>query len=134
MIGTLIDSSVILDIFTNDAKWFEWSDNAVERCAKQGNLYINEMVFAEVSVNFATIEELDEELPERTFRRIAVPFDAAFLAAKIHLQYRQAGGTRSTTLPDFFIGAHAAVSNFQLLTRDAARYRTYFPTVEVIAP
>lgn len=131
---TLVDSNVILDVVTNDPKWEAWSTEALSRTADESALAINPLIFAEVSVGFATIEELEEVLPLHEFERLALPYEAAFLAGKAFLSYRRSGGSRSAPLADFYIGAHAAVAGLRLLTRDARRYRTYFPTVELIAP
>jgi predicted nucleic acid-binding protein len=130
----LVDSNVLLDIATSDQDWEEWSSNALERAANEAQLIINPLVYAEVSIRFSRIEELESSLPSETFRREPLPFAAAFLAGKAFLKYRRRGGARTSPLPDFYIGAHAAVAGFRLLTRDATRYRTYFPTVELIAP
>jgi predicted nucleic acid-binding protein len=130
----LVDSNVLLDVATGDPTWATWSAAALHRAADESILVINPIVYAEVSVAFATIEELDLALPEDLFRREAVPFEAAFLAGKSYLAYRQRGGTRRSPLPDFFVGAHAAITGYRLLTRDATRYRTYFPTITLIAP
>jgi len=132
--GTLVDSNVMLDILTNDPRWSAWSTAALERCANEGALYLNPIIYAEVSIRFNTIEELEAVLPEESFRRLPLPLEAAFLAGKAFLRYRQQGGLRTSTLPDFFIGAHAAITGLRLLTRDAARYRTYFPHVMLITP
>jgi len=131
---TLVDSNVILDILTEDAEWLEWSSSALEERAERSVLVINPMVYAEVSIRFERIEDLDHALPDTAFRRDALPWEAAFLAGKCFLAYRQRGGVRQSPLPDFYIGAHAAVARMTLLTRDAARYRPYFPSLEVIAP
>jgi predicted nucleic acid-binding protein len=130
----LVDSNVLLDVVSNDPNWYEWSSRALESAANGAALVINPIVYAEVSIRFSRIEELDEVLPPESFRREALPFEAGFLAGKAFLQYRRRGGVRRTPLPDFYIGAHAAVAGFVVLTRDATRYRTYFPTVKVIAP
>ena len=130
----LVDSTVLLDVFEPDAAWYEWSAEHIVRCATYGRLVINHVVFAEVSVGFTNIETLDHKLPLSLYERVPLPWEAAFLAGKTFMDYRSAGGARSSPLPDFFIGAHAAVTGMSLLTRDAARYRTYFPTVELIAP
>lgn len=132
--GTLVDSNVILDVMTEDPDWSMWSARALAEAADQGPLAINPVVYAEVSVRFSRIEELEEALPVQDFTRLALPWDACFLAAKAFQLYRSRGGRRSSTLPDFFIGAHAATADLHLLTRDAARYRSYFPTVRVVAP
>jgi predicted nucleic acid-binding protein len=134
MEGVLVDSNVLLDVLTADPVWFEWSSSALERCANQSALYINPIIYAEVSIGFTRIEEMEEALPQQTFRRMPLPWEAAFLAGKVFLRYRQQGGTRTSPLPDFFIGAHAAVSGLTLLTRDEKRFRSYFPSVSFIAP
>jgi len=115
-------------------EWGSWSAEHIEQCADQGPLLINQVVYAEVSTDIELIEDLEALVPDELFLRAELPWEAAFLAAKCHRRYRRLGGTRSTTLPDFFIGAHAAVLGLRLLTRDAARYRTYFPTVELVVP
>lgn len=132
--GTLVDSNVLLDILTEDQVWDDWSTNALADAAETGPLYINPLVYSEVSIRFTTVEALEDALPAENFRREPIPWAAAFLAGKVFLDYRQNKGTKSTTLPDFFIGAHAAVAGLDLLTRDVGRYRTYFPTVALIAP
>jgi len=132
--ATLVDSNVLLDILTEDLEWLEWSAEALEQQAEHSVLVINPLIYAEVSVRFRRIEDLDEALPPSTFRRDALPWPAAFLAGKCFVDYRRAGGARRSPLPDFYIGAHAAVSGMTLLTRDAARYRSYFPTVGLVSP
>jgi len=134
MTATMVDSNVILDILTEDPVWSAWSATALERCANEGALYINPIIYAEVSIRFTTIEACEAALSEESFRRLPLPLEAAFLAGKAFLRYRQQGGRRTSTLPDFFIGAHAAIAQLRLLTRDAARYRTYFPTLTLITP
>jgi len=134
MAGTLVDSNVILDVLNEDPRWYAWSSNALAQCANVGPLYINPIIYAEVSIGVATIEELEEVLPPESFPRLPIPLEAAFLAGKAFLRYRKRKGTKITPLPDFFIGAHAAVAGLQLLTRDSRRYRTYFPSIEIIAP
>lgn len=130
----LIDSNVLLDIVTEDPDWFEWSFSSLASAAEDSKLCINPLIYAEVSIRFASPEEFDETFPEVSFKRAALPYTAAFLAGRAHLAYRRRGGVRTSPLPDFYIGAHAAVSGFRILTRDANRYRTYFPTVTLIAP
>jgi predicted nucleic acid-binding protein len=130
----LLDSNVLLDVLTENAEWYNWSADVLERLAEQRLLIINPIVYAEVSIGFDRIEDLDDALPVSTFRREPIPYSAAFLAAKAFLRYRRRGGSRTSTLPDFFIGAHAAIAGFDLLTRDPTRYRTYFPTVTLITP
>lgn len=132
--GTLVDSNVLLDIMTEDPVWQEWSTDALSEAAEQGPLFINHVIYSEVSIRFSTVEALEEALPSRDYRREPIPWEAAFLAGKAFLSYRQKQGTKSTTLPDFFIGAHAAVADLQLLTRDVSRFRTYFPTVRLLSP
>lgn len=134
MTEVLVDSNVLLDVATRDAEWSDWSTEALERAADTAVLVINPLVYAEVSIGFERIEELEQALPAALFRRDALPYEAAFLAGKAFLDYRRRGGKRSSPLPDFYIGAHAAIAGFRLLTRDATRYRTYFPTVRLIAP
>jgi len=134
MTPVLVDSNVILDVATSDSTWTEWSEDALDKAASEAVLVINPLIYAEVSVGFARIEELEEALPAELFRRDPLPYEAAFLAGKCFLDYRRRGGLRTSTLPDFYIGAHAAIEGFRLLTRDAARYRTYFPTLDILAP
>lgn len=134
MPGILVDSNVLLDVLTEDPTWLDWSADALARSAEREPLIINPIIYAEVSVGFARIEELDAALPSAFFRRDPLPWEAGFLAGKCFRRYRRAGGTRRSPLPDFFVGAHAAIRAHALLTRDAARYRTYFPTVKLIAP
>jgi predicted nucleic acid-binding protein len=130
----LVDSNVILDIATEDRRWFDWSSTALAEAADTSLLVINPLIYAEVSIGFERIEELEEAVPAALFRREALPFDAAFLAGKCFLSYRRRGGSRSSPLPDFYIGAHAAIAGYRLLTRDGTRFQTYFPTVELLAP
>ncbi len=130
----LVDSNVILDVATDDPSWGEWSRNALAEAADFSTLAINPIIYAEVSVGFDAIETLDDALPPEVFTRLLLPYEAGFLAGKAFLDYRRRLGTRSTPLPDFYIGAHAAIENHTLLTRDASRYRTYFPTVALISP
>lgn len=130
----LVDSNVLLDILTEDPKWEPWSAEALAQCADQALLAINPIIYAEVSIGFARIEELEAALPPSAFQRVPLPWEAAFLAGKCFLVYRKRGGIKRSPLPDFYIGAHAAVASMSLLTRDPARYRTYFPKVHLIAP
>jgi len=134
MSSTLVDSNVLIDLFDEDSEWREWSDAMLTRAASRGPLVINPIVFAEVAAGFARLEDVDAALPESYVRREALPWDAAFLAGRAFVQYRRRGGTLSAPLPDFYIGAHAAVAGHTLLTRDARRYRHYFPRLKVIAP
>ncbi|MGH3975080.1 MAG: type II toxin-antitoxin system VapC family toxin [Pseudonocardiaceae bacterium] len=132
--ATLVDSNVLLDLFTVDPEWSAWSRTQLVEALDRGPVVVNQVVYGEVAYRFSTIEALDEVLTPDRFVRGNLPWAAAFLAATCHRDYRRRGGRRATILPDFFIGAHAAVLGLRLLTRDAARYRTYFPTVDVIAP
>lgn len=131
---TLVDSSVLLDILTDDPQWAGWSEQAVARARDAGRLAINPIVYAEVSTGFDTIEDLDDVLPISDFEREPLPYEAAFLVGKAFLAYRKRGGQRRSPLPDFYIGAHAAVRGYRLLTRDVARYRTYFPSLVLVGP
>ena len=130
MTAILVDANVLLDIMTEDARWFAWSAGAVERY----RLVINPVIYAEVSIRYSRIEDLDIALPKTMFDREAIPYEAAFLAGKSFLTYRRQGGTKLSPLPDFFIGAHAAVAGYLLMKRDAKRYRTYFPKLTLMAP
>lgn len=134
MAAVLVDSNVILDVLTADPKWFDWSARALADIGDRSRLVINAVIYAEISVRFTRIEDLEEALPISLVSREAIPFEAAFLAAKAFHAYRNRGGARTTTLPDFFIGAHAAVAGYSIATRDPARYRAYFPKVGLIAP
>lgn len=130
----LVDSNVVLDIFTQDPKWFEWSANALEQAVDDSVVIINPIVYAEVSVYFSEIEELDIALPPDLFRRDPLPWSAAFLAGKAYRIYRSNSGAKRSPIPDFYIGAHAAVAGFRLLTRDPGVYRSYFPKVKLLSP
>lgn len=130
----LVDSNVLLDVLTDDPQWYEWSAAQLDACSSKAELCINPMVYAEVSVGFERIEQIEEALPPDAFTRLELPWDAAFLAGKAFLQYRRASGSRTSPLPDFYIGAHAAVEGMALLTRDARGYRTYYPRLELICP
>ena len=134
MPATLVDSNVLLDILTEDPDWLDWSASALARQADAGPLVVNPLIYAEVAARFERIEDLEEALPVEYYRRDALPWEAAFLAGRCFVKYRRAGGRRRSPLPDFYIGAHALVSGLTLLTRDARRYRTYFPKLRVIAP
>lgn len=130
----LVDSNVLLDVVSGDEPWATWSRSTVQRLGDEAVLVINPVVYAEVSVGYTSIEALDETLRPDHFRRDDIPYAAAFLAGKAFLEYRRRGGIRRSPLPDFYIGAHAAIAGFRLLTRDVTRYRTYFPKLELIAP
>jgi predicted nucleic acid-binding protein len=130
----LVDSSVILDIVTDDPNWAAWSSRALAEARDDGLLVINPIVYAEVSIGFDRIEDLDGAIPADDFNREPLPYEAGFVAGKAFLAYRKRGGGKRSPLPDFYIGAHAAVRGYRLLTRDVARYHTYFPTIKLITP
>ena len=131
---TLVDSNVILDVVSDDEEWGDWSASMLSQAAQTGRLVINPLIYAEVSCGYERIEDLDDALPADYFVREPLPWAAAFLAAKAFLKYRRRGGVRSAPLPDFYIGAHAALAGYTLLTRDARRYTTYFPKLRIVAP
>jgi predicted nucleic acid-binding protein len=133
-IVTLVDSNVLLDILTDDPAWAPWSGDALAEALDSGRVVMNAIVYAEVSVGFERIEDLDDALPSTQFVREPLPYAAGFLVGKAFLPYRRGGGSRPTPLPDFYIGAHAAVAGYRLLTRDAQRYRTYFAGLDILAP
>jgi predicted nucleic acid-binding protein len=130
----LVDSNVLLDIATADPRWLDWSSRALETAADESTLAINPLIYAEVSIGFERIEDLEAALPAALYEREPLPYDAAFLAGKAFQLYHRRGGARGSPLPDFYIGAHAAIRGHRLLTRDPARYQSYFPTVELIHP
>jgi predicted nucleic acid-binding protein len=132
--ATLVDSCVLLDVITGDKQWADWSAAQLAAAMDAGRLVINPLIYAEVSVSYQTIEELDELLPASDYEREALPYLAGFAAGKAFLRYRRNGGDKRSPMPDFYIGAHAALAGYRLLTRDVPRYRTYFPTVSIIAP
>ena len=134
MNGLLVDSNVILDVFENDPIWATWSLRMLERYHATHELIINPIIYAEVSIGYENIEEVERVLKEGGFHMRQIPKEALFFAGKIFLVYRKRGGIRRSPLPDFFIGAHAAVEKLSLLTRDATRYKTDFPTVNLISP
>jgi predicted nucleic acid-binding protein len=134
MSGVLVDTNILLDLATDDPNWADWSIRQLEAAALSGPLFISDVIYAELSVRFAAIETLDAFVAEGGLVHAATPRAALFLAAKAFQRYRGAGGVRTGVLPDFFIGAHAAVADLPLLTRDAGRYRTYFPKLQLIAP
>ncbi len=130
----LVDSNVVLDVAYRDPRWGLWSRSAIAEAASESVLVINPIVYAEISIGYRSVEDLEELVPAEVFRREPLPYEAAFLAGKCFLNYRRRGGRRTSPLPDFYIGAHAAVRGYRLLTRDVARYRTYFPSLALIAP
>lgn len=131
---TLVDSNVVLDVMTRDGDWAGWSAPALERAYDSGGIAINPIIYAEISAGVQTIEELDALLLPMYFVRLPLPWEAGFLAGKCFVHYRRRGGIRHSPLPDFYIGAHASVSRLPLLTRDAKRYRAYFPKLHLICP
>lgn len=130
----LIDSNVLLDLLDVPSRWHEWSADAVSTAANESLLAINPIIYAETSIRFTSPEEFEDAYPADFYVREALPYDAAFLAGKAHFAYRRHGGSRIAPLPDFFIGAHAAVAGYRILTRDPRRFRRYFPSVDLIAP
>ena len=134
MTRVLVDSNVLLDLTTDHPKWADWSAAMLAKLADEADLVINPVIYAEVCGRFRTEEDVDRLLSTDDFAREPLPYEAAFLAGRTHSLYRRLGGARDRTLPDFLIGAHATVMDYRLLTRDARRYRTYFPKLEIIAP
>lgn len=134
MPATLVDSNVLIDVVVRDEQWASWSIEALIEALDAGPVLVDQVVFAEVSIGYRTAEACQEALAVQGIERVPIPWPAAFLAGRAFAAYRDRGGTKLALLPDFFIGAHAAVAGLRLLTRDANRYRTYFPTVELIAP
>lgn len=130
----LVDSNILIDVATRNEVWGRWSTEALAQLAEHVPLVINPIVYAEMSAGYAKIEDLNLALPPSLYQREPLPWDAAFLAGKCFLTYKRRGGQRRSPLPDFYIGAHAAIRGYALLTRDAARYRTYFPRLKIIAP
>ena len=134
MTGVLVDSNIILDILLDDPKWADWSETALADASQNSTLYINQTVYTEVSIAFEKIEELESALRNGGFQLLEIPKEALFLAGKAYLRYRRGKGTKQSPLPDFYIGAQAAVLGMDLITRDEGRYRTYFPTVRITCP
>jgi predicted nucleic acid-binding protein len=130
---TLVDSCVLLDVITGDERWADWSAGQIAAAMDSGRVVINPLIYAEISVGYDTIEELDDLLPASDYEREPLPYTAGFAAGKAFLQYRRSGGDKRSPTPDFYIGAHAAVAGYQLLTRDVARYRPYFPTIALFS-
>jgi len=134
MKGVLVDSNVILDVFLNDLKWADWSESKLEEYIVHTSLYINSIIYSEISIGFELIEDLESAISKAGFQLLEIPKEALFLAGKAYIQYKKRKGMKRTPLPDFFIGAQAAVLNLEILTRDVSRYQSYFPTVKLIAP
>jgi predicted nucleic acid-binding protein len=134
MRGILVDSNIILDVFLDDPNWAEWSESKLEKFSSITKLFINSVIYTEVSVGFKRIEELESALTRSGFQLLEIPKEALFLAGKAFLKFRKDSGTKRSPLPDFYIGAQAAIFDMDLITRDVTRYRTYFPTVGLITP
>ena len=134
MKGILVDSNVILDVFLNDLKWAYWSESKLEEYSEHSSLYINSIIYSEISIGFKLIEDLESAIIKTGFQLLEIPKEALFLAGKAYIKYKKRKGVKTTPLPDFYIGAQAAVLNLDLLTRDVSRYQSYFPTVKLIAP
>ena len=134
MNGVLLDSCVLLDLFTNDQHWADWSESILATYSQTNTLFINSIVYTEISIGFKQIEEVEAVLSEMNIKVLELPREALFLAGKVFLTYRKNKGTKSAPLPDFFIGAHAAISELSLITRDSSKFKTYFPQVKLILP
>jgi len=134
MADILVDSNILLDVIVQDPHWCEWSYAMLAKYGEKHTLIINPIIYAEISLEFETIEELDEVLAESLIKCRQIPYEAGFLAGRCFLKYRKSGGQKRSPLPDFFIGAHAAIENVALMTRDRARYETYFPSLRLITP
>ncbi len=134
MNGVFVDSCVLLDLFTDDPKWANWSEKILCIYSRTNTLYINSIVYTEVSIGFNRIEEVEHAIGQVGVTVLEIPREALFLAGKVFLNYRKNKGTKSSTLPNFFIGAHASVSSFDLITRDTAKYKTYFPNIKLVCP
>ncbi len=123
-----------IDVFLNDPKWADWSESKLDEYDQLGILYINSIVYSEISIGFKRIEDLESAIAKAGLQMLEIPKEALFLAGKAYLKYKKRKGTKRTPLPDFFIGAQAAVQNLDLITRDVSRYQSYFPTVKLITP
>ena len=130
----LVDTNILIDVLEDDPDWADWSAGQIRALSSIHQLVINPVIYAEISLSFSTLEALDGVVATLALEVREIPRPALFLAAKAYAQYRRRGGSRQQVLPDFFIGAHAAVEGWPLLTRDARRFKTYFPTLEVVAP
>ncbi len=134
MNGVLVDSCVLLDLFTNDLNWGDWSESILEQYSQKNTMYINSIAYTEVSMGFKNIEDVESAISNLGIKVLEIPREALFLAGKIYIEYRKNRGTKHSPLPDFFVGAHALVSNFDLITRDLGKYSTYFPKLKLIHP
>ncbi len=134
MNGILVDSCILLDLFTNDENWVDWSENTLDIYSQTNTLYINSIIYTEISIGFGKIEEVESAIHKLGVNVQEMPREALFLTGKVFLEYRKNKGTKTSPLPDFYIGAHASVSEFNLITRDSGKYKTYFPKIKLIAP
>ncbi len=134
MNGVLVDSCILLDLFTDDPIWGDWSENILNKYSQTNSLFINSIVYTEISIGFTHIEEVEKALSELDIKVLEMPREALFLTGKVFLKYRRNKGTKTSPLPDFFIGAHASVSKLAVITRDSAKYKTYYPQVKLIHP
>lgn len=134
MKNVLVDSSVILDVFLDDPEWGDWSEGVLAKLSETGSLFINPIIYTEISIGFKRIEEVEKAVSECGLKMASLPREALFLAGKVYVRYRKGKGKKAAPLPDFFIGAHAAVQGLELVTRDVRRIKTYFPSVKIIAP
>ena len=134
MNGILVDSCVLLDLFTNDPDWADWSERILGQYGQTNSLYINSIIYTEVSIGFNRIEEVETALEQAGIKVLEMPREALFLAGRVFLKYRRRKGTKHSTLPDFFIGSHAIISSFHLITRDLSRFMNYFPDLHLISP
>ena len=134
MNGILVDSCVLLDLFTNDPEWAGWAEEILGQYSQTNTLYINSIIYTEVSIGFNLIEEVEDTIEQAGIKVLEIPREALFLAGKVFLNYRKSKGTKHSTLPDFYIGAHAIVSTFDLITRDISKFKTYFPNLNLIYP
>ncbi len=134
MNGIFVDSCVLLDLFTDDQNWGEWSENILEQYSQTNTLYINSIVYTEISIGFNKVEEVEKAISDLSIKVLEIPREALFLTGKVFLKYRKNKGTKNVPLPDFFIGAHVSVEKFNLITRDTSKYKTYFPQVNLIHP
>lgn len=134
MNGVFVDSCVLLDLFTDDESWADWSEGILEKYSQTNTLYINSIVYTEISIGFNKVEEVESAINELGIKVLEMPREALFLTGKAFLKYRKNKGNKTSPLPDFFIGAHASVSSFGLITRDLAKYKTYFPQIKLIHP
>ncbi len=134
MNGVFVDSCVLLDLFTDDENWADWSERTLEKYSQTNTLYINSIVYTEISISFNKVEEVESAIDELGIKVLEMPREALFLTGKAFLKYRKSKGNKISPMPDFFIGAHVSVSGFGLITRDLAKYKTYFPQIKLILP